>query len=746
MMIEEVLYIQALRKFYDVLTVIGESWVLNHKCLIEFKHENQGDTKTLSLLQLGDRVLAKLDYMILIAREMLPVRDEDGKKSNGSLINSKFGDLLDECHPDTKSSNCRSPGTPTSVLPEFNQIFDEDENKSHGSSRNSEFGDLLDECYYDTKTSSCLPPLAPTSVFPQFNQTFADSSYSPPRLGPLRLQAVGKLKPMNVKCLSFHMFPKVPSHIPSPENDKVSEVEPEKKRARSSSGTLEASDRNVESKDAMIEKCASTELPSMLPEISSPDPRKQPTLPVNINVPQPQQMPQLVLPMDESRPGLVAPLMVSPKMSRVPPPPPPPPPLPVSQTKASTKTQPPVKKATAFTPPLPPPVPPPPSLPTPQTKASTATPPPMKKTNTLTPPPSPPPPPPPTLPSKGSAPPPPPPPIMRPNIGSAALPPPPPMLPSNGTPMRPLSNVPGVPPPPPGAARPLRPKKANTKLKRSSYIANLYRALKEKIEGNNQEGKRSSGKRNIGASSGGSKQSMADALAEMTKRSSYFQQIEEDVKNHSKTIVQMISEINSFQAANMDELKKFHQHVESHLEKLTDETQVLARFEDFPTKKLESLRTAAALYAKLNTMLTTLNTWKLDPPVGALLDRVETYFNKIKGEVDAQDRTKDEESKRFQSHKITFDFHILVQIKESMVDLSSSCMELALKERGEAEATRDGVTGSKSEKRFEGCTKMLWRAFQLAFRVYTFAGGHDDRADTLTRELAHEIENDPQQH
>lgn len=42
-----------------------------------------------------------------------------------------------------------------------------------------------------------------------------------------------------------------------------------------------------------------------------------------------------------------------------------------------------------------------------------------------------------------------------------------------------------------------------------------------------------------------------------------------------------------------------------------------------------------------------------------------------------------------------------------------------------------------------GLSKMLWRAFQFAFRVYTFAGGLDDRADRLTRELAAEIESDP---
>jgi formin 2/Wiskott-Aldrich syndrome protein len=51
----------------------------------------------------------------------------------------------------------------------------------------------------------------------------------------------------------------------------------------------------------------------------------------------------------------------------------------------------------------------------------------------------------------------------------------------------------------------------------------------------------------------------------------------------------------------------------------------------------------------------------------------------IKGDLDALERTKDEESKKFQSHNIDFDFHILVQIKESMVDVSSSCTELALK-------------------------------------------------------------------
>lgn len=54
-------------------------------------------------------------------------------------------------------------------------------------------------------------------------------------------------------------------------------------------------------------------------------------------------------------------------------------------------------------------------------------------------------------------------------------------------------------------------------------------------------------------------------------------------------------------------------------------------------------------------------------------------IKQIKGDIDTLDRTKDEEAKKFLSHNIHFDFNILVQIKETMVDISSGCMELALK-------------------------------------------------------------------
>jgi len=51
----------------------------------------------------------------------------------------------------------------------------------------------------------------------------------------------------------------------------------------------------------------------------------------------------------------------------------------------------------------------------------------------------------------------------------------------------------------------------------------------------------------------------------------------------------------------------------------------------------------------------------------------------IKTDLDALERTKDDESKKFKGHNIEFDFHIFIKIKEAMVDVSSNCMELVLK-------------------------------------------------------------------
>lgn len=66
-----------------------------------------------------------------------------------------------------------------------------------------------------------------------------------------------------------------------------------------------------------------------------------------------------------------------------------------------------------------------------------------------------------------------------------------------------------------------------------------------------------------------------------------------------------------------------------------------------------------------------------------------------------------------------------------------------IQERRNAKGMENAQNGTKTECPKKRSGKMLWKAFQFAYRVYTFAGGHDDRADQLTRELATEIQTDP---
>ncbi|PPS09946.1 hypothetical protein GOBAR_AA10697 [Gossypium barbadense] len=186
-----------------------------------------------------------------------------------------------------------------------------------------------------------------------------------------------------------------------------------------------------------------------------------------------------------------------------------------------------------------------------------------------------------------------------------AIPPPPP------PPGKSTSEVPGGPPPPPPPS---------------------------KVEGSPMQGKAFGKKKGGGGGvkNNNSGQGMADALAEITKKSAYFQQIEEDVEKYSKSIYELKGAIGKFKTKDMNELLQFYKEVESVLENLTDETQlpdvygsqVLARIEDFPTKKLEALRTSSTLYSKLESMIKELKNLKIEPPLPQLLDKVSRSFTK----------------------------------------------------------------------------------------------------------------------
>uniref|UniRef100_M4ERN1 Hydroxyproline-rich glycoprotein family protein n=1 Tax=Brassica campestris TaxID=3711 RepID=M4ERN1_BRACM len=686
---------KVLDHFLNALKSMGDSWIDNSEWIAKSKFWSSSVGKNQSD-RLVEKVLAALDGLIKMSKERFDKMEIDEKEEEKKdLISPRTAKTLSsrvlspcESFSDSRSSFCGSPITPRSVLPE------------------------------------------PVMGSPGKGVDFANSASH--LLWNMRVQALEKLSPVDVERLAIHIMSLKEAQEPDQSNveDEINVVEQNKQKSNDVNMEKEETAVLDEQEDTIM-KVSPLDSTSELWAESLPPPPSPPlsttktaTLDSLPSQPPPPPSPPLIANADD--------------VSILPMPHPPPPPLHMPLQSSVPPPQPPPVTVVAVQPPAPPP----PLAPLPGTAAASLPPPPPPMKNRAPPPPpmpttnrvvSGPPPPPPTM-AKGTAPPPPPPPMAN---GPAPPPPPPRMGVLSGA---------ACPPPPPGAARSLRPKKAATKLKRSTQLGNLYRILKGKVEGRDPEARTGGGsgrKAGVGSAPAGGKQGMADALAEITKKSAYFQQIQEDVAKYMKSINELRIEITKFKTKDMTELLSFHSRVESILEKLTDETQVLARCEGFPQKKLEAIRMAAALFSKLHGMITELQHWKIEPPLNQLLDKIERYFTKIKGDIDTLDRTKDEEAKKFQSHNIHFDFNILVQIKETMVDISSSCMELALKvEKRDAKLVSPDA--NPSMKKTVGSAKMLWRAFQFAFKVYTFAGGHDDRADSLTRELAHEIQTDPQ--
>ncbi|XP_010430098.1 PREDICTED: uncharacterized protein At4g04980-like isoform X2 [Camelina sativa] len=709
---------KVLDHFFKALKSIGDSWIDNPEWIAKSKYWSSSVGKNQSD-RLVEKVLAALDGLIKMSKErfdMMEIDEEEEKKEATSPRTAK-----------SSSSRVLSPSD------------------SFSDSKSS----------FDSRNSFCGSPITPRSVLPE------PMMGSPGRVGDfansashllwnMRVQALEKLSPIDVKRLAIHILSQKEAQEPNQSNEEaeISVVEEIKQKT----DEIESIDVKMETEESVV----LDEEKDIVMKIASLDSTSETKL-------------------NQSEESVVAPeplpLLPPPPLSIIktaslpsqPPPPPPPPPSPprISDTAIPTPPPPPpaVMPLKGAAPPPPPPPPQPPRTavapPPPGTAAAPTPPPPPPMQNRAPPPPpmpmtnngrcGPPPPPPPMPLANGAGPPPPPPPMAK-STGPAGPPPPPPRMGmTNGAAGPPPPPGAAGPPLPPGAARSLRPKKAATKLKRSTQLGNLYRILKGKVEGRDPAAKTGGGggrKAGAGSAPAGGKQGMADALAEITKKSAYFLQIQDDIAKYMKSINELKIEITKFQTKDMTELLSFHSRVESVLENLTDESQVLARCEGFPQKKLEAMRMAAALYKKLHGMITELQNWKIEAPLNQLLDKVERYFTKIKGDIDTLDRTKDEEAKKFQSHNIHFDFNILIQIKETMVDISSSCMELALKEKREEKLVSPDA--KPSLKKTVGSAKMLWRAFQFAFKVYTFAGGHDDRADSLTRELAHEIQTDPE--
>jgi hypothetical protein len=57
--------------------------------------------------------------------------------------------------------------------------------------------------------------------------------------------------------------------------------------------------------------------------------------------------------------------------------------------------------------------------------------------------------------------------------------------------------------------------------------------------------------------------------------------------------------------------------------------QVLAKFEGFPIKKLETVRAAASLYLRMSSLAQQIEDWRITSPISDHLSKITTFFEKV---------------------------------------------------------------------------------------------------------------------
>lgn len=130
--------------------------------------------------------------------------------------------------------------------------------------------------------------------------------------------------------------------------------------------------------------------------------------------------------------------------------------------------------------------------------------------------------------------------------------------------------------------------------------------------------------------------------------------------------------------------------------------------------------------------------------VNALLEKCDRLFDRVRKEVEGIERSKEDDARKFASFRLPANFAAIDDVKAAAVQLSSFLLELAVQESRKVRSTvgldGNGRVAQADISRVRASLHMLWRCFQFAFRVYSFAGGQDEAAEELSLAVAKEME------
>ncbi|CAM0881872.1 unnamed protein product [Alopecurus aequalis] len=309
--------------------------------------------------------------------------------------------------------------------------------------------------------------------------------------------------------------------------------------------------------------------------------------------------------------------------------------------------------------------------------------------------------------------------------------------PGGPPPPGPPPRLPGGPaPPPPSLGGPGKGRAPSggggDRMHRAPEIVQFYQSLTRPGEA------RQAGSRGPKAASGGSTAPKSDLIGEITKNSPHFLAVQADVETQGDFVRTLVTEVRDATFATIEDVVAFVTWLDEELSFLVDEQGVLKHFADWPEKRVDALRDAAAKHEWLVQLDKQISSFVDDRALhrDAALGKMYSLFEKTEKSVakfildrDATD-TKVNLTLRYKEQNIPVgwmsDTGLIVKVKLACVNLARQYMLRVVLEI-------DGLSGSnKNQTRETALYKrlkeqnrqvLLHQGVRFAFRVHQFAGG-----------------------
>lgn len=316
-------------------------------------------------------------------------------------------------------------------------------------------------------------------------------------------------------------------------------------------------------------------------------------------------------------------------------------------------------------------------------------------------------------PPPGGRPPPPPPPP-----GSRPPPPPPPPAP-------PLPSGPGgvsidgmnPGPRPPPLAPLYAPQKEDPYNRNTAGVINLYQqVIRDMVV------KPTAEKRKKVYEGQGMPANLLEALK--NRDNSYNKVVAQEEEEYRSRIEQWSEEVCHCQPVTMDDLDLFVRQMDNNLSNLTEETQVLKRFERWPEARYDTFREAAVLYRSMVQKRHQMRNWNTESSdCQAARSLIHKYFNEVAWAVEQYQKEREATERSYREQGVPWNPQVVKDVQLESLRLIVDYMRHVVREVEEMEQTSE-AEGGASKPVLERQYDLLKQALEFAYKGQQFTGGN----------------------